>query len=352
MTTELATLRRTQLSDAIELYRDPMIKKIIQYSLLTLMVALFIVAGYSYWLHQLNFPSTDDAYIEAHTINIAPQVNGVVQAVLAHNQEHVIKDQVLFTIDPKPFQLAYQRTQANLANTGQEIKANQNAVRAAQAELAERQAQLIDTQKNYDRISSLVKQNYYARSGGDDATRELTVAKQAAIAANDHLSEMKATLGAPGNANAQIQLAKNAVAQAKLNLEYTKITAPANGQLAKFALQPGQTVTAYDAVFSLVEDKKWWAVANMKETNLSRVHVGQKAKINIDMYPTHPFQGVVESISPGSGSSFDLLPAENASGNWVKVTQRFPVHVKILHTDPTFPLRTGASCTVIIDTTH
>ena len=115
-------------------------------------------------------------------------------------------------------------------------------------------------------------------------------------------------------------------------------------------MQPGQTVTAYDTLFSLVENQAWWAMANMKETNLQRVHVGQKAIVAVDMYPAHLFHGIVKSISPSSGSSFSLLPAENATGNWVKVTQRFPVKIEIQDVSTVYPLRIGASCTVTIDT--
>jgi membrane fusion protein (multidrug efflux system) len=180
--------------------------------------------------------------------------------------------------------------------------------------------------------------------------RELTVAKQAVIAAKDNLAEARAKRGKDGDQNAQIIAAKAAVAQATLDLQYTNVYAPANGQLAEMTLQPGQTVTAYQSLFSLVEDHTWWAMANMKETNLNRVRVGQKAVVQVDMYPSHPFHGIVKSISPGSGSSFALLPAENATGNWVKVTQRFPVRVEIQNPDAHFPLRIGASCTVTIDT--
>lgn len=178
----------------------------------------------------------------------------------------------------------------------------------------------------------------------------MAVAKQAVSAAQDNLQEAQAKLGKTGDKNALVQAAQATLAQATLNLQYTNVIAPADGQLAKWTLQPGQTVTAYASLFSLVEDKDWWAIANMKETSLNRVRIGQKAIVYVDMYPSHPFHGIVKSISPGSGSSFSLLPSENATGNWVKVTQRFPVHVEIQHPDAQFPLRIGSSCTVSIDT--
>ena len=327
-----------------------MSRKTIQYSALITTLLILFIAGYAYWQHEKRYPSTDDAYIQAHTIDIASQVNGKVQRVFVKNQQQVAKNELLFTIDPKPYEIALQQAQANLENTKQQIKAEQNAVKAARAALAQNQAQLLDTQKNHDRIMILLKKGFYAKSGADDAARELTVAKQAVMAAQDNLNEIQAKLGKNGDGHAQLQSAQAQLAQAQLQLHYTKIYAPHNGQLAKLTLRPGQTVTAYQSLFSLVDNNSWWVTANLKETSLSRVRVGQKVVVQVDMYPSHPFEGIVKSISPSSGSSFSLLPSENATGNWVKVTQRFPVRIDIIHPNKQYPLRIGASCTVTIDT--
>jgi membrane fusion protein (multidrug efflux system) len=323
-----------------------MFQRYIASTVITLAVA---IGGYAYWKHQQRYPSTDDAYIQAHLINIAPQISGKVQYVFVKNQQIIQKGQTLFTIDPAPFQIALNQAQANLENTKQAVAAGENAVAAAKAGLAQREAQLIDTQKNYERIMLLAKKGYYAKSGADDATRQLTVAKQAVIAAQNQLAEAQNKLGKTGDKNAQIKAATAAVSQAILNLGYTKIITPAGGQLAQFSLQPGQTVTAYETLFSLVENQAWWVMANIKETHLEKIHIGQKATIYVDMYPNHPFHGYVASISPGSGSSFSLLPPENATGNWVKVTQRIPVRINITDTHAQYPLRIGASCSVTID---
>ena|SRR3990167_3018992 len=326
--------------------------KVARYAILFILISLLILAGYFYWKHQERYPSTDDAYIKAHEINIAAQVNGKVGQVFVHNQQTVSKNTVLFTIDQKPFLIAYKKAQANLQNTKLQIVAAENTVNTAAAELAQRQAQLIDIQKKYNRIMILVKKGYYSRSGGDDMVSQLNVAKQAVIAAENNLAEAKAKRGATGDQNAQVELAQAEVAQAKLNLGYTTVVAPADGKLAQFTLRSGQTVTAYQALFTLVDDHQWWAMANMKETDLQRVRAGETVTVNVDMYPSHPFKGVVKSIAAGSGSSFDLLPPENATGNWVKVTQRFPVRIQIINPNPQFPLRIGASCSVAIDTAN
>lgn len=321
-----------------------------RYSILSLLGVFIVVSGYLYCHHEALYPSTDDAYIEAHEVNIAAQINGKVDHIFVQNQERVTQNQLLFTIDPKPFQIAYQKAEATLANTQQQINADENAVQSAAAQLAEQKARLTDIQKKYARIMVLVKEGYYSKSGGDDMVSQLTVAQQSVIAAENNLSEAKAKRGQKGDQNAQLDLAKAAVAQAKLNLQYTQVFAPAGGKLAQFQLREGQTVTAYQSLFTLVDDHTWWAMANMKETDLQRIRVGQPVKINVDMYPSHRFKGIVKSISAGSGSSFDLLPPENATGNWVKVTQRIPVRIQITNPSAHFPLRIGSSCSVSIDT--
>lgn len=325
-------------------------RNIVNYGIFVMITLALVIAGYLYWRHQQLHPSTDDAYIQAHVINVAPQVTGSVQTIFVRNQEIVSNNQLLFTIDPKPFEIALQKANADLQNTLQQIQAEKSDVNAANAVLLQRKAELLNTQKNYDRMMALVQKGFYAKSAGDDVTRQLTVAKQAVVAAENQLSKARATLGKTDESNAQLQAAKASLAQTQLNLQYTKVYAPQSGQLAQFTLQPGQTVTAYESLFSLVENNTWWAVANMKETDLERIHVGQRARINIDMYPNHAFLGVVKSIGAGSGASFSLLPAENATGNWVKVTQRFPVRIEMINPDKQFPLRVGASCSVTIDT--
>jgi membrane fusion protein (multidrug efflux system) len=325
-------------------------RKTINYGAIILIAAGLVAAAYTYWLHQKIYPSTDDATIEAHVVNIAAQVNGKVQTVYVKNQAHVVKNQLLFTLDPKPFEIAIQKAQAAVENTKQAIQADENGVKIAAATLAERQAELVNAQKEYDRIYPLAQQGYYPKTGADKVNRDLIVAKEAVVAAQDQLAQAQDQLGKAGDQNAQLQAATAALAQAKLNLQYANVLAPASGQLAQLSLQPGQTITAYESLFSLVEDHTWWAMANMKETNLNRVRVGQKAMVHVDMYPAHPFRGTVIGIAAGSGSSFSLLPSENASGNWVKVTQRFPVRIQINNPDKKFPLRIGASCTVTIDT--
>jgi len=325
-------------------------KKLFRYILLVIIILVLVVGGYLYYQHKKIYPSTNDSYVQAHVVYIATRVSGKVSDIYIKNHQRVQKGQLLFRLDQTSFLIALSKAQANLENTQQQVRALQSEVVAANALVVERQAELNNIWQQTRRILTMVKKQLYAISLGDQAVSQLKVAKAALKSAQSQEIEAQQKLGAPGQANAQIKAARANLAEARLNIEYTRIYSPGQGYIENFNLRHGSSVSAYLNVFALIENKKWWATANFKETDLKRIHVGQPASISIDMYPNHVFVGKVSSISSGSGASFALLPPENASGNWVKVTQRFPVRVSITHLDPKYPLRMGASCTVTVDT--
>ena len=310
------------------------------------------VCFYVYWQHSQLYPATDDAYVQAHLVNIAPRVNGQVKSTFVHNNSFVRKGATLFSIDSQPYQIAVNKAQATFNQTLQSVKALEKEVQSAEAVMAERKAELVIAQQNYKRIMTLVKKRSASMADGDAYTSKLRVGEAAYTAAEANLQEAKARLGKNGLDNPQVLQAKSALEQAKLNLSYTQVKAPANGYISNFNLRAGDQVNAQQSYFALVENQYWWAQANFKETDLKRIHDGQTATIKIDMYPNKTFKGTVVSLSYGSGSTFSLLPPENASGNWVKVTQRFPVRIKIDDHNAIYPLRMGASCTVEINTAH
>ncbi len=324
-------------------------KKTLQFTfLLTLIAAL--AAGLSfYWHYEKNYPSTDDAYVQANIITIAPRITGQVVNVYVQDQQFVIAGQALFDLDPTPFLVELNKAIAHVDETIQQINAAQSAVKTAKSLLTERKAQLTNIIKDSRRTFKLVSERLYSVAEGDRARSNLDVAEAEVAAAKSQLAEAQQKLGQLGDANASLRAAKATVAQAQLNLTYTHVIAPKNGYISNFTLRTGAPVSAYQDIFSIVEKEAWWAIANFKETDLEHIHIGQSATIKIDMYPQVIFKGTVTSISAGSGSSFSLLPPENATGNWVKVTQRFPVRINILDRYPNFPLRVGASCEVTID---
>jgi membrane fusion protein (multidrug efflux system) len=175
-------------------------------------------------------------------------------------------------------------------------------------------------------------------------------AAQLAVA-RARLNQARLALGRAGDQNERIREAEAALKQAQLDLAHTHVTAACDGQIAELTLQPGSTARAGNPLFALVCTDKFWIAANFKETQLERIKAGQSATIEIDMYPGHRFEGRVETISRASGVAFSLLPPQNATGNWVKVTQRVPVRIAVTSTDADYPLRVGTSATVTIDTT-
>ena len=319
--------------------------------LLILLLALIVSIGIFYLLYQSRHPSTDDAYVNANVINIAPQVSGSISKIYFNNHQFVTSGQILFLIDPRPFQFAVDQARANLALAWQEMHANQDAVQVARAQVNLSQAQLTWAQKNAWRLITLAKEGQGSLADADQAQEQWDQARASLVAAQSQLSQAIQNLGQPGANNAKIKAAQAALKTAILNLSYTKVTAPTSGYIENFTLRIGSVVNANQPLFQLIANNEWWVDANFKETQLKHIKSNQVAIIKLDIYPGVQFKGRVESIGYGSGSSFSLLPPENATGNWVKVTQRFPVKVIFLKPDDRYPLRVGASSIITIDTT-
>jgi membrane fusion protein (multidrug efflux system) len=321
-------------------------RKIVRLAIVAAVLLAIVVAGVAYWLHARQFASTDDAYVNADTVDVAAQVAGEVTNVYVRDQQKVAAGDPLFDIDARNYEAAVAKAEAQLALARQNVQEQSAAVDVARAQLAQREAEALNARHNNQRAQELVASGFFSKQGGEQArTQELTA--QAAVHASEAtLAQAQSALGATGDANASVRAAEAALTQARLDLEHTKVKAPTAGMVANLSLRPGNTVTPGTPLFSIVSNEEYWVDANFKETELARVRPGRKARVVVDMYPEHPFAGVVESVSAGSGSAFSLLPPQNATGNWVKVTQRVPVRVRVLATDPRFPLRIGTTATV------
>jgi len=327
-------------------------KKILQLLVTLIVLLLAIWIGYLYVTHQASYPSTDDAYIQSNIVNIAPQVTGHVQSVKVQENQAVKAGAILFLIDPAPFRIALQHAKSQLQNTIAQVNSLESAVQSAQASVAAQKAAMIEADKQYKRIAALYRQNNVSSTQMDQSTstHKQTIAQYAASVAKLHQAQKQ--LGQLGNQNAQIRMARASVAQAELDLSHTIVRAPANGMISNLTLRPGDEVTTAQNLFAIIETGHWWAQANFKETQIKRMRIGQTATIKLDMYPDEKVTGKIESIGFGSGNTFSLLPAENATGNWVKVTQRFPVRISINNVSQALqePLRVGASASVTINT--
>ncbi len=324
-------------------------KKILLAGLLTLAIG---GATWGYIDYQERYPTTDDAYVQAHVVHIAAEVPGRVSAVYVTDHQHVAAGDVLFDIDPRSYEITRDQAQAALDLATQSVAGADSTVTAAAAVVEDRRARLEDARLSNQRIVDLVASGKVSQAQADEARANLKVAQAALASAEADLERARIGLGAPGKSNAHLRQAAASLRKAELDLHYTHVVAPTAGQVVNLRLRPGSMIEMHRPLFLLVDPAQWWVDANYKETDLARIHPGQPATIRVDMYPGVTFRGTVESLSPASGAAFSLLPPENATGNWIKVTQRFPVTVRIEAPDASYPLRVGSSATVSIDTTH
>jgi membrane fusion protein, multidrug efflux system len=336
--------------------RDSVTKRRRLRMVLLVVVPLLVLVGAGLvWLTGGRYVSTDDAYVKADKVAITAEVSGKVAQIAVDANQHVTRGQLLFTIDEEPYRIALQRAEANLATA-------RNDIESMRAQLAEKRAALKAAQdslsyftREFDRQQQLAARSVVSVSKLDEARHNLENAQQQ-VAMNQHdIGALLANLGGDGNIatedHPRVRQARAERDQAELNLRRTRIVSPASGTLANFDVQPGEYVTAAQPVFSLVSDERVWVEANLKETDLTYVRPGQTVTLTVDAYPGHDITAKVESINPGTGSEFSLLPAQNATGNWVKVVQRVPVRIAVTP-DPDYPLVVGMSSNIEIDTRH
>lgn len=321
-------------------------RRVLKWFALLLLVAISVTFSVHYWRISQAYETTNDAYINADTTQIAAQVAGPVLHVYVRDQQHVQAGDALFDIDSEPFQVSVAAAEAQLRLAEQSVAEQQAAVDVAQAQLQQRTAELSNAQSNERRTRNLIRNGFLSEQNAEATQTAVETAAATVNAARANLAQARSALGDPGQQNAAVQAAQARLRQARLDLSHTRVVAPTSGTVANLTLRPGSPVQPLAPVFSLVSDSNYWVDANFKETQLDRIRRGQKATVRVDMYPGREFRGVVQSLSGGSGAAFSLLPPENATGNWVKVTQRVPVRVAIVEPDPGLPLRIGTTATV------
>lgn len=320
-------------------------------ALLAAVVGIGVVAIWGYAAYSVRYPSTDDAYIGADVVRVAARVTGRVDQVPIVDQQQVRRGDLLFAVNSDTFRFALKQAEARLALARRQVAQAEAAVASAQAEVHNREVLLENARARAGRARHLVKQEYLSQQGVEDAEAEYKSAGANLRVAEAGLDEARRQLGTPGEGNDRVVAAQAAVDRARWELDNTRVSAACNGQVSQVNLRPGNVVNADTGVFVLICEERFWVDANFKETQLGRIAAGQPADVVVDMYPGHHFNGRVESVSGAAGAAFSLLPPQNANGNWVKVTQRVPVRIRIENPDPAFPLRVGTSAMVSIDTT-
>lgn len=313
-------------------------------------------AGFYIYFLGGRFVATDNAYIKSAKIAISADVSGRVVAVMVRENQLLKRGDLLFRIDPEPFSIALERTEARLIAARQEIEALRARHKQKLAELKLAQGDVEFYQRQFERQQKLNSRGFASGTNLDSANRNLRNAGDRVSAIMQDIAQARAKLGGDPDMATQAQPAvreaQAARNQAELDLKRTNVHAPVAGVVTNFELQPGEYIGAGNVVFSLVESGSVWVHANFKETDLTHVRVGQAATIRVDTYPDGLRGAVVASISPATGAEFSLLPPQNATGNWVKVVQRLPVRLHLDNPDDGPPLRAGMSVVVEIDTGH
>ena len=312
------------------------------------------IAGWFYWQHSRLYLSTDDAYVGGNVVSISAQVPGKIAKVYVSANQHVHAGEPLFDIDAGVFRLEVQKAQAQLVLAQQNEYQAVSAVQIARAILKQKEAEMVNAESMNRRDKTLASENYISAEEMDNARTALIVAKTSVAAAKGQLTQAIDKLGQPDQRNAGVEVASAHLLKAKLDLSHIHVRAPCNGIVSNINLQPGSYVLPGESLFALIDDRDYWVDANFKETELAYLHKGEKAKVVLDTYPDLVIQGEVQSLSGGSGTAFSLLPPQNATGNWVKVTQRVPVRIRLLNqaSAPSFQIGTTATVTVQLGSEH
>lgn len=346
MNKQTALLKSSEPAEAPELER---VRKTegrnwIRTAVMLIVPAILIVGGVYYYLTSGGSVSTDDAQVKQDIVSVSPQVNGQVVQTFVRNGARVHRGDLLFRIDPQPYQVALEQAQAALANAQLQTQVLKTTAAGTGGDIAGAEANLKVKQNALSRQTALLKQGFTTRSDYDTAYNDVRSAEAQLADAHARAANANAAV-APNGSQPQVAQAQAAVDKAKLDLSRTSIYATMDGVIENAdKLQVGQMAVEGVGMVSLVHSSTAWVEANFKEKDLARMRPGQRATIEVDAYGGQKFDAHVQSIGAGTGSEFSLLPAQNANGNWVKVTQRVPVRVAFDGT-PSRPMIAGLSVT-------
>ncbi|EHU9517262.1 HlyD family secretion protein [Vibrio vulnificus] len=315
------------------------------------LAACAIASGAMYlsWQYSDSHPSTEDAYVRAKILSVAPQVQGQVVTVEAKDFQAVNKGDLLLKIDARPYLLAVKQAKAAYQLAVQQHDVADKQVTEAVAGLDAARSNLTEAQLEYKRIDSLVARKLASAQDLDTAKNKLANAQASLEQARASVEKAIANRGEEGAEAAVVQQAAAQLAQAELNLSYTDITSPVDGIAGEINTHVGSVVSVGQTLFPVIIKDSYWVRANFKETDLTHIKPGMEAEVVIDMYPDRVWKATVEELSPASGTSFSLMPPENATGNWVKIKQRFPVRLALNVPKYAPQLRVGASTEVTVD---
>lgn len=319
-----------------------------RYAVMFSVPAILLAIGLYFWLTSGSSVSTDNAQVNAHVVAVAPEVTGRVTDVFVVENQHVKKGDLLLRLDQTPYRIALMQADAAVGNAQLNMAQLQSTYHAKQADSVKSGSDVSLARDTFKRQQELLARGFTTRASYDAAKAALAAAQAELASAQSSAESAQAVLAtSPGGGHPQIEAAVAMRDKAKLDLSRTEIRAPIDGVVSQAdKLSPGVMAMQMLPVVSIV-DNGYWIDANFKETQLSDVRIGQRADVTVDAIPGRKFKAHVAGIGSGTGSQFSILPAQNATGNWVKVTQRVPVRIALDET-PDRMLVAGSSAHVTI----
>ena len=324
-------------------------------SIFILLLLLIAIGSAAYWFFFIKgFEETEDAYVSGNQVMVSAQVAGNISKINVDNMDPVQAGDVLLELDDTNAKLSFEQAKSNLANAVRQVSQLNYTVKQLKSAVRANEITLAQAQGNLNRRVQLVKDGAIDKESFQHAKEAVELAKANLTTSQNQLDANQALLlDGPLSEQPQIQSAVSNLKQAWLNLERTKIRSPIKGYVARRNAQVGQAVSVGGALMAVVTTDQMWLDANFKETQLTHMRIGQPVEIHFDLYgKDKTFDGKVVGIEMGTGSAFSLLPAQNATGNWIKVVQRVPVRIQL---DPQQlaenPLRIGLSATVKVNVT-
>jgi membrane fusion protein, multidrug efflux system len=298
------------------------------------------------------YPRTDDAYVRANIVGIAPHVSGPIVSLPVVDNQQVHKGDLLFEVDPRPYVDVFNKLDAQLKLTELDIRAYDDAIRAATAEQKRREADAAYARQYLHRIEPLLAKHYVTANDVFNARSRVEAEEAGVRNAQSEVKRAQNQLGKYGDINARLKAAEAEVADAKLNIEYCYVKAPFDGYVTNLNIAVGQYANEGRDVLALVDNRVWYVIANFRENFLSHIKPGMTAEVFLLAYPNHRFRGTVQGLGwalyQTNGATVEGLPSVEPTLNWVRLSQRFPVRITLDGRDPNYPFRMGATAVVTI----
>jgi multidrug resistance efflux pump len=315
-------------------------------------VAATAVVAAVVWTRIYEHPRTDDAYVRANVVGIAPHVSGPIVELPIVDNQRVAAGDLLFVVDPRPYEAALARARAELELTELEVRGYERAIAAAEARVVQREADAAYAQQYVARLEPLLSGQFVTQNQVIEARTKARAAEAAVAEAQSELQRARDVLGQLGDVNARRQAARAAVDDAQLDVDYCRVHAPFDAYVTNLNIAIGQYANQGREVFALVDDRVWYVMANFRESFLRSIEPGMAADVYLIGYPDRLLRGRVQGIGwalhQANGATVGVLPAIEPTLNWVRLAQRFPVRVILEERDPAIPLRMGATAVVTI----